>query len=806
MKKNTVKKIAFIPIIGMSALLCLSVSASGTPPTTRQQTILPIAIQPGTPPVAPSNVPLYAVYGYSAWQVGAGTNEGRKFDLMPVGYTGANNTAQLLSFFSMSDIHITDKESPVEVPYLGWSAGFLDDGLGGLNHAAYSPVMFATTFRLDAAVRTINALHQAAPFDFGISLGDDANASQFNELRWFMDVMDGQYITPSSGAHLGATNIDYQMPFQAAGLNRSIPWYDAIGNHDQMWMGIGYPTEKIRQAMVSTNVLNISTNGPLIWPGSEGIGMYVGVVDGTTPFGAVIKWGPTNLIVTTPTVAADTNRISLSVDLSSPTNYVNEFFNTVSSPRGHGFNQGVTGSLAACYTFEPLTNVPIKMIVLDDTCKLNETNQEATFYGDGWVDAARLAWLTNELQKGQDADQLMIVACHIPILPQADLFNPTNVTMFYDTQVESNLIATLHNYPNLLLVMAGHRHVNTVTPKPSPDPAHPEYGFWEVETASLRDFPQQFRTWQILLNSDNTISIMTTDVDPQFETNSPAWKALGYGIGAARIFGNMSLTDTSSHTYNAELVKQLTPRMQAKLNGGQLIQTDYDGDRKADPALYNETAGTWRIKLSSANYSQIATTFGGMGGPGAASVAADYDGDKKADPAAYYEQAGRWAIMPSTANYKVVVVLTPILGGPGYSGMPADYDGDGLADPAVYRRASGDWKVLMSSANYYPVTVSGLLGGTGYSAAAADYDGDRIADPAVYDESTGIWKIMLSSANYYTVTLTAFPGGSGYIPFPADYDGDGLADPTVKSVIGNEWIVMFSSGNYTPVRLTLSFQ
>ena len=186
MNNNTAMKIALIPIISMSILLLFPVSGSGADvPTTRQQTILPIAIPDGTPQVAPSNVPMYAVYGYSAWQFGAGTNEGRKFDLMPAGYAGAGNAARLLSFFSMSDIHITDKESPAEVPYMGWSADFGQPGEGNLNICSYSPAMFDTTFHLDAAVRTINALHQLTPFDFGISLGDDANASQYNELRWF---------------------------------------------------------------------------------------------------------------------------------------------------------------------------------------------------------------------------------------------------------------------------------------------------------------------------------------------------------------------------------------------------------------------------------------------------------------------------------------------------------------------------------------------------------------------------------------------------------------------------------------------
>ncbi len=541
---------------------------------TRQQTILPLYVPPETPPVAPSNVSEYLSTDYGQWTVGPGTNEGQKLTLMAAQYPGATNAARLLSFFSMSDIHITDKESPAQVPYLGWSAAFTNDGAGGLNHAAFSPVIFDTTFHLDAAVRTINALHQVTPFNFGMVLGDNCNASQFNELRWFIDVMDGQYITPSSGTNAGAATIDYQMPYQAAGLDPSIPWYEAIGNHDQYWMGVGMPTPKIQQALVGSNILNISVDGPLYPGGSEGTGMYVGTVDGSTPYGTVVKWGPTNEVGATPTVAADPSRHTLTQDNSSPTNYINEFFTTTSSPQGHGFNLAETnaGSLAACYSFEPVTNMPIKVIVLDDTCKSNKLNQFPTFYGGGWVDAVRYSWLTNELQQGQDSDQLMILACHIPILPQNDLFDTNQVpgASFYvdpDNQTETNLIATLQRYPNLLMVIAGHRHLNVVTPFPSTDPAHPENGFWEVETPSLRDFPRQFRTWEILRNSDNTISIVTTDVDPVVETNSPAWKSLGYAVGAFRIFGIGPLDDTSSHTYNVELVKQLTPAMQTKIAG-----------------------------------------------------------------------------------------------------------------------------------------------------------------------------------------------------------------------------------------------
>lgn len=57
--------------------------------------------------------------------------------------------------------------------------------------------MMYTTHVLDAAIQTVNALHQKNAFDFGISLGDTCNNTQYNELRWYIDVIDGKVITPA---------------------------------------------------------------------------------------------------------------------------------------------------------------------------------------------------------------------------------------------------------------------------------------------------------------------------------------------------------------------------------------------------------------------------------------------------------------------------------------------------------------------------------------------------------------------------------------------------------------------------------
>jgi len=532
--------------------------------TTVQQQILPVAIAPNTPEITPAEVALYAVYGYSAWRNGPGLAVEKRYDLAP-DYNGAANTARLLNYFSLSDAHITDKESPANDTYFGWASPYQ----GGLI-TAYSPIILSTTQVLDAAVQTIDALNRQTPFDFGIFMGDAANNTQLNELRWFIDVMDGNYVTPSSGAHLGADIIDYQRPYQASGLTPTIPWYAVIGNHDQFWMGFSQVTDKVRLAEAGSAILNMGTNPEAPNP-TEGTGMYVGVVDGTTQYGNVIYGGPTATFVPPyPSVAADPTRLSLTTPGDTTTNYIDQFFDySTSLPAGHGFDRSHTGSLAACYSFIPKAGIPLKIIVLDDTCKTTSPSAGANFYADGWMDDERLEWLTDELQAGQNANQLMIIAAHCPVNPQTDIYNNTPNPMFYvdpsdpDANItDAQFVALLQQYPNLIMFMAGHRHMNTVTPHPSSDQAHPEYGFWEVETPSTRDFPQQFRTFDIRRNADNTISIITTDVDPAETTGSVAANSRGYAIGAARLCGSIAIGDTTSHSYNAELIKQLTPQMQ----------------------------------------------------------------------------------------------------------------------------------------------------------------------------------------------------------------------------------------------------
>ena len=249
--------------------------------------------------------------------------------------------------------------------------------------------------------------------------------------------------------------------------------------------------------------------------------------------------------------------------------WMREFFNTSSKPVGHGFTRTNIHRDFASYSFDPKSNIPIRVIMLDDT----QSEKDPTFsnYGNGSLDKSRYDWLISELDQGQYEGKLMIIAAHVPIgVLYMVVIKPEAGDQHLITDTE--LIATLQTYPNLILWLAGHRHINQVTPFKSPDPNHPELGFWEVQTSSLRDFPQQFRTFDIVRNNDNTISIVITDVDPAVRDGSPAAMSRFYAIAAWELY-NTPTPYAPPCTYNAELIIQLSPEMQTMIqNYGTPIQ------------------------------------------------------------------------------------------------------------------------------------------------------------------------------------------------------------------------------------------
>jgi metallophosphoesterase (TIGR03768 family) len=518
--------------------------------TTLERTIVPDPIPADAEKVLPYELARYEANGYGAWSYGPGLAAERRLDLMPAGYDGsAAGGSRLLRFFAITDIHIADVQSPAQAIFFGYK-GFLS--------SAYSGVMLYTHHVLDAAVRTVNAQHRDDPIDFGISLGDTCNNTQYNELRWYIDVLDGRHIDPCSGAGdktSGGPRAAFLDAYDAAGLDPSIPWYQVRGNHDHFWTGFLRVDDYLRSNYVGEEILDLGNvfEDPR---GPAARGFYMGCLDGRTPCGDIFGIGPVADFATPPKVlAADPDRRSL-----TKSEWMSEFFTTASSLKGHGFDAAAVDAGFACYTFEPKAGVPVRVLALDDTQRDDDPYDNG--YGHISLDRERHDWLIGELDRGQADGVLMIIAAHCPIGVEKVPGPMSWSSSAFGS--EEDLLAKLHTYPNLILWIAGHRHCNAVTVFPSPNADRPELGFWEVETSSLRDFPQQLRTFELLRGDDDTVSILAVDVDPVVEDGSPAATSRTFGVAAQLIFDN-PVGRLPTGSYNAELVVPLSREMKARL-------------------------------------------------------------------------------------------------------------------------------------------------------------------------------------------------------------------------------------------------
>jgi hypothetical protein len=238
--------------------------------------------------------------------------------------------------------------------------------------------------------------------------------------------------------------------------------------------------------------------------------------------------------------------------------------------------------------------------------------------------------------------------------------------------------------------------------------------------------------------------------------------------------------------------------------GDRALSGDLDGDGIADLITWRASTGTWFWLLSSTGYdaNQPGQKQWGNINLGDWPLVADMDGDRRSDLVIWRSTTGTWFWLTSSTNYSYASAGVKQWGDGQWGDIPllGDFDGDGKADLTVWRSYNGSFYWLTSSTAYNWAYANLRQWGNSTlqdQPMLADLDGDGKVELVVWRPGTGTWFWLTSASLYGTADQVQW--GSQYygdIPLLMDFDGDGRSDIAVWRASSATWYWLPSSKNF----------
>ncbi len=410
----------------------------------------------------------------------------------------------------LSDLHICDAESPARQEYLdrhGHPGAPYRRMLGDIG--TYRPQEVLTVPVAVAMVEAVNRLAggplTGRPVDACVLTGDLVDNAQANELDWYLSVVGGGYVLPTSGdpdssGWVGATDSVWspyvwhpeghrsgrtdiwvdtfgfpyvegfleaaRRPVRSPGLQ--VPAYGVHGNHDALLQGT-VPADDALGALAvgGRRVIDLA-------PGQTPL-----VVLEAVPRTGPARYPHTPTSPTEPVVPDIRRRLLAPGELPSR-------LARFEGPRR-------LGGPGAAFTV-PLTS-EVRLVALDTV------NPHGGW--EGSIDRDQLSWLRDTLRAAPEP--YLVVASHHP---SWCLMNPWHPPGTEPRVLADEVLGTVLAERRVIMWLAGHVHHHAIVVHEQDDRRLPE-----ITSASLIDWPQQSRVLEVVREDGGTLALVSTAID-----------------------------------------------------------------------------------------------------------------------------------------------------------------------------------------------------------------------------------------------------------------------------------------------------
>jgi metallophosphoesterase (TIGR03767 family) len=451
----------------------------------------------------------------------------------------------------VTDLQLADVQSPVRFEFFNHE--FADPRFAALV-PGQRPQEALTPHAVLSMIETLNRITVSpvtgAPLDLAVTTGDAIDNAQWNELQTFLALFDGGIVYPRSGgeryegvqsprwpdnifwrpdgpgpdgaldmfrSRLGFPQVPGLLgralaPMRSPGL--SMPWLACYGNHEALVQGVGVVTTGIAKALVEGRK-------PSRLP--SGLQLDRALETFTTSPQAFLTGGVLP-------ITADPSRQPI-----TRRQFVEAHLRAAARPAGHGFTTENLRLGTAYFVYD----LPGVRFVGLDTTRVTGAAHGAVDIDQLWWLQARLAEVHSMFRAADGSimttdaeDRLVVIFSHHGADTLTDLCRTQprsdpgtvygevvrTVRAAGGKDVENanlaggpELLEMLHRFPNVVLWLNGHTHINEVRPRV--DPLNPRCGFWEVTTSSLVDWPCQTRLVELVDLGDGVMAIACTMVD-----------------------------------------------------------------------------------------------------------------------------------------------------------------------------------------------------------------------------------------------------------------------------------------------------